>query len=315
MDNLCHHQDTSFVSVSPVSPTVSVVTPFFNRREWLERCVETLENQSFRDFEAIVVDDGSTDGLADAIAGVHASFPLRYVRLERNSGGATARNVGIVAARGRYLALLDSDDSWREDKLSKQLAQFESAPDSDQLVGLSRQCVSDGKRSFVTPRRLITRGDRVGPYLFQCMGVIQSSMMFMTTELAKRVLFEDGQRGHEDWTFALRLEALGARFEMLPAPLTVYTDDPRSNRASLTSYKFDSPRIEWLERNRNLLGEHAYFAARAAFASRTRREDGVGSVRIILEGLTHGAVSPLRTAYYLGAWAFPTIRNLGVRLK
>jgi glycosyltransferase involved in cell wall biosynthesis len=300
---------------SSAPPLISVVTPFFNRRKWLECYVETLEKQSFRDFEAIIVDDGSTDGLQEAFDAVRASFPMRYIRCEQNSGGSTARNVGIEAARGRYLALLDSDDSWRADKLSQHVIQFGSATDRSQLVGLSRQCVKTGKRSFVTPKKLIMRRDRVGPYLFQRMGVIQSSMMFMTSDLAKRALFEPDQRGHEDWTFALRLEALGARFEMLPAPLTVYTDDRRSNRASLTSYNFDSPRIDWLERNRNLLGEHAYFAARAAFASRTRREDGVSSVRIILEGLTHGAVSPLRTAYYLGAWAFPSIRNLGVRLK
>jgi glycosyltransferase involved in cell wall biosynthesis len=292
-------------------PLISVVTPFFNRREWLEPYLETLERQTLRDFEAIIVDDASTDGLAEAVAGTRPNFPLRYIRLQRNSGGAAARNAGIDEAKGRYIALLDSDDSWRADKLSQHLAQFNAAPDSERLVGLSRQCVIGGG-TFVRPRRLISRNDRVGRYLFQFAGIIQSSSMFLMSDLARRARFAEGERGHEDWAFALRLEALGAHFDMLPDALTYYRDDERPARASPL---YTRERFDWLERYRELLGEQPYIAARAAFASRMRGDKTINSFAMIRDGLVSGAVPFWRSAYYFGTWTFPSIRRLGVRIN
>jgi glycosyltransferase involved in cell wall biosynthesis len=292
-------------------PLISVVTPFFNRREWLGPFVETLERQTLKDLEAIIVDDASTDGLAEVVANTRASFPLRYVRLPRNRGGATARNAGIDEARGRYIALLDSDDSWHADKLRQHVAQFEEAPDREMLVGLSRQCVIGGS-TFVRPRRLMTRNDRVGRYLFQLRGIIQSSSMFLMSDLARRARFAESERGHEDWTFALRLEALGARFDMLPDALTYYRDDERPAR---TSPLYTRERFDWLERHRELLGEQAYVAARAAFASRMRGDSSVNSLSMIMQGLRGGAVPFWRSAYFLCTWTFPSIRNLVVRIN
>jgi hypothetical protein len=152
---------------------------------------------------------------------------------------------------------------------------------------------------------------RVGEYLFRQGGVIQSSTMFLPTMLAQAARFEESERGREDWTFALRLETLGARFEMLADALTVYRDDSRSDRHGP---RYSKDRFEWLDRYRPLLGEAPYYAARAAFASYVH-DSSVDSIAMIASGFRHGGVPLWRTAYYLAAWSFPAIRRVSVQAR
>jgi len=86
----------------------SVVVPTYNRRERVLRAIASVRAQSFRDFEVVVVDDGSTDGTAEALA----SQPGLQVVRQSNRGAAAARNAGARRAGGEYLAFLDSDDTW-----------------------------------------------------------------------------------------------------------------------------------------------------------------------------------------------------------
>lgn len=299
------------VGSTPARPAISVVTPFHNRCGWLRRYLATLERQSFKNFEVIIVDDGSTDGLADAVYSKRTGFPLRFIRLTENRGAGAARNVGMSIARGRYIALLDSDDAWHPDKLARDLARFAGAHDRDRLVGLSRHVVV-GTRTFVRPRRLMRPTDRVGPYLFQLGGVIQTSTMVLTADLARAARFAEGEPGHDDWTFALRLEALGARFSMDPEALTCYRDDDRLDRRSPRETRIS---LEWLDRYRGPLGEDAYLAARAAFGSRMRGAGARSGLPMIMTALLHGAVPAWRSAYYVGAWAVPAVRGLGTAAR
>src|SRR5690606_8322380 len=89
-------------------PTFSVVIPLYNRRRTIAATVESVQRQSCQDFEVIIVDDGSTDDPFPVIQAIGESR-LRTIRRE-NGGGGAARNTGIDAARGRYVAFLDSDD-------------------------------------------------------------------------------------------------------------------------------------------------------------------------------------------------------------
>lgn len=292
---------------------VSVVSPFYNRREWLAGFLANLEQQTFRNFEVIVVDDGSSDNIADAVTSAMTSFPLRCIRLDTNKGAGCARNAGIDAARGRYIAFLDSDDLWHKDKLQLQVEQFEAAGDRESLVGLSRQTVLNDYSKYVRPGRLMNRRDRVGDYLFSSGGLIQSSSIFLTTALAKSARFDEVEPGHDDWTFALRLEAKGARFEMLPQPLVYYRDDPRPDRRSPHQFSVSHG---WLDRNRAALGEKPYFSALATFASRV--SFGVAAaapLKTIVNAYWNGAIPFSRAAYYLATSAFPGVRKLGVRAK
>lgn len=286
-------------------PSISVVSPFYNRQALLPDLITTLQDQTFSDFELIVVDDGSTDAIAAAVEQLNTAFPVRLIRLDRNRGAATARNVGIDAARGRYVALLDSDDAWHPEKLRLQFAQLESSANGAMLVSLTRQVVRS-RQSYISPSSSMGMGDEVGNYLFLKGGVIQSSMMMLRRELAARIRFDESSRGHDDWSFALRLQAAGAHFQMLDQPLTFYDDTAGRARRSPP---YSPKRLEWLQEHRRQLGEKAYWAAAAAVASHLRRQGDVDPVGIIRASHSQGAISVGRAAYYTLVWAFPALRH------
>jgi GT2 family glycosyltransferase len=106
---------------------VSVIIPTYNRAGLVQEAVASVLAQSFRDFEVLVVDDASTDGTIEALA-PYASR-LRLLRRASRGGVSAARNTGIKAARGQWLAFLDSDDLWLPEKLSCQMAYLAQHPD------------------------------------------------------------------------------------------------------------------------------------------------------------------------------------------
>jgi glycosyltransferase involved in cell wall biosynthesis len=101
-------------------PRVSIVLPIYNRAATLPRCVASVLAQTFSEFELIAVDDASTDN-STSIAEQFADPRIRLLRHEKNAGPSAARNTGIRAARGEFIALIDSDDEWLPDKLRQQI--------------------------------------------------------------------------------------------------------------------------------------------------------------------------------------------------
>jgi len=104
---------------------VSVITPFYNCVNYLRDTVEAIVSQTYTDWELILVDDCSSDG-SSALAVQLSNMDDRvfYLKLDKNSGPAIARNKGIDVANGRYISFCDSDDVWLPDKLDKQLEAF-----------------------------------------------------------------------------------------------------------------------------------------------------------------------------------------------
>jgi glycosyltransferase involved in cell wall biosynthesis len=102
---------------------VSIITPLYNSKDFLEDTINSVLRQSYRNFEMIIVDDSSNDGSC-AIAETYTKKDKRIIliRLKQNCGVARARNVAIEASNGRYIAFLDSDDLWLPEKLEKQIA-------------------------------------------------------------------------------------------------------------------------------------------------------------------------------------------------
>ncbi len=107
-------------------PLVSVIIPTYNSRAFLESAVQSVEAQFHRDYEIIVVDDGSTDDTPAWAVENHNRF--RYLRQE-NQGQAAARNRAAGEARGEFLAFLDADDMWLPEKLARQVEALQNAPD------------------------------------------------------------------------------------------------------------------------------------------------------------------------------------------
>lgn len=109
-------------------PEVSVVMPVYNGKEFLLEAIESIQAQTFKNWELIVVDDGSTDGTGELVSDVQKSdWRIRYHRFDDNYGRpARARTKGLELARGRFIAFLDADDLWLPQKLERQLAFMKS---------------------------------------------------------------------------------------------------------------------------------------------------------------------------------------------
>lgn len=105
-------------------PTVSVIIPTYDRADVLPKAIDSVLSQTHRDLELIVVDDGSTDDTAAVVEG-YEDDRVQYVAHETNRGANVARNTGIDAASGEYVAFLDSDDRWAPSKLERQLERLE----------------------------------------------------------------------------------------------------------------------------------------------------------------------------------------------
>jgi len=123
-------------------PKVSVVIPTYNRARFLCEAINSVLNQTFRDFEVIVVDDGSTDNTAELLS--RYSDSIHYVRQDHR-GRSHARNCGIQLARGEYIAFLDSDDIWLPDKLERQMTLFKEDPDFGLVHGAVEVIDEEGK--------------------------------------------------------------------------------------------------------------------------------------------------------------------------
>lgn len=106
----------------PESPEVSIITPTYNSARYIDSTIASVTQQTFADWELLLVDDGSTDTTIDLIGEWQERDPrVRLLRNERNLGPGPTRNRGVEYSRGRYVAYLDSDDIWLPDKLQTQL--------------------------------------------------------------------------------------------------------------------------------------------------------------------------------------------------
>jgi glycosyltransferase involved in cell wall biosynthesis len=142
-----------------VTPEISVILPVHNRADVLPRAIQSVLDQQLREFELIVVDDGSTDG-STAVAEGFRDERIHLIRLDRNRGGNLARNVGIGAARAPLIAFLDSDDRYLPNKLAWVTAEFERRPGLDLLVDSFIKVQPPGARKAEVVRRNPVNTDR-----------------------------------------------------------------------------------------------------------------------------------------------------------
>lgn len=99
---------------------VSIITPTYNCAKFIGATIESVLNQTYQNFEMIIVDDASKDNTEEVVKSFKDKR-IKYIRLSKNSGPAVARNRAMEEARGKYMAFLDSDDLWKREKLEKQI--------------------------------------------------------------------------------------------------------------------------------------------------------------------------------------------------
>jgi glycosyltransferase involved in cell wall biosynthesis len=229
-------------------PAVSVVIPAYNAAWCVAKAVESVLVQQGCDFELVVVDDGSTDDTAAVLA--HYGDAVRVVR-QRNQGLSAARNAGLRAARGEFVAFLDADDWWLPGKLAPQLALLRARPEVGFCSCAARVEDPDGRLLNLWPA---PRWE--GPFLVHLFGSAADVAGSGSAVVARRALFgrvggfDESLRSLEDIDMWMRLAAV-TDYACLDEPLVVILKRPGSMSRNLEVMRDAALRV--MAKNRALL--------------------------------------------------------------
>lgn len=190
-----------------MTPKISVVLPVHNRADVLPRAIGSVLQQDLREFELIIIDDGSSDDSA-GVAQAFRDERIHLIRLDRNRGGNVARNVGIGAARAPLIAFLDSDDRYLANKLAWVTAEFERRPKLDLLVDSFIKIQPPGARNAEVVRRnpVITDRERFRTALFTRRLWKATPAITVRREVALEAgAFDETLRRLQDFDFLIRV--------------------------------------------------------------------------------------------------------------
>lgn len=216
-----------------LDPGVSVIIPAYNRKNYLKYAVNSVLNQTYTDFELIIVDDGSTDGTGDMVRSYN-DLRIKYI-YQNNQGNHSARNTGIKNAKGKYIALLDSDDMWHAEKLEKQVNILEKHSDIG-LVYCGTLLVDENNNLF-GKKPLIRHSGYVLDKLLMNNFLYNGSNPLIRQECIKKAgLFDEHLKRMLDWDFYLRI-ALYFKFHAIKEYLVLYRVHDESLSAGYKSYE------------------------------------------------------------------------------
>ncbi len=217
-------------------PTVSVIIPAYNQGHYLGKAIQSVLNQTFADFEIIVVDDGSTDDTRQVAAGF-LDPRVRYV-YQDNAGLSAARNTGIRHAKGAFLSFLDSDDLFLPEKLALLLAKFDAEPELGFVAG---QAIlideNDHRIGEIFDKRL----PKDSTQLLLGNPLHVGSVMVRREWQTRVGFFDETLRSYEDWDMWLRLAKAGCRMGWVDRPVSLYrfhTNQMTRNGQQMTTATF-----------------------------------------------------------------------------
>jgi glycosyltransferase involved in cell wall biosynthesis len=212
-------------------PLVSIVVPAYQAEPYLDEALESALGQDYREFEIILVDDGSTDRTGE-IAAAHGVTVLR----QENGGPAVARNAGLAVAKGELIAVLDSDDIWPRDRLSLQVAHLREHPSDGMVMGLTDPFVTPGQPRPPHHPYLAQPGPYAG----------HPSTMLVRREIFEQIgTFDESMRLSEDLDWLARATDAGVKIGRLECTLLHYrihanntSRNPKANqRATLRALR------------------------------------------------------------------------------
>lgn len=222
--------------------------PIFNAAQTLGRAVGSVCRQNLQDWELLLIDDGSEDGSDLRAAELAHSDPrIRVIRLVHNKGAAVARNAGIAAAKGRYIAFLDADDTWMPEKLERQVALMQARQAVLSYTGFERDL--NGTRRKVDVPPTVTRAQ-----------LLKGNVIACSTAIYDRAYYGDIQmpllRRRQDFATWLMLLESTPLAHGVTQPLAVHYTHPDS----LSAPRLASQRATW-EMYRDHLGLSAVHSA------------------------------------------------------
>ena len=252
--------------MSASKPLVSVVVPTYDRPERLRRAVESVREQTYGNVELIVVDDCSSTPAEQVLSNFDIEgLGVRHIRHAENRGANAARNNGIRAAGGEFVAFLDDDDEWAPTKIERQVRAFENGdPDVGVVYTGLRAVLQDQTRTSIsTTSGNITKEILVGESL-----ATFSAVMVRAPVVEAAGLPDERFPSWQDREWYLRLSRY-CRFEALPEPLTIRHKARRDGIAEDFKAKRDVSYPLFLSKHRSLAAEHGWLLERRFVASRS----------------------------------------------
>jgi glycosyltransferase involved in cell wall biosynthesis len=202
-------------------PTVSVIIPTHNRAQFIQRAIASVLEQSPAVLEVIVVDDGSKDETESIVTNcARKDARIRFLRHDRQKGAQAARNTGLRAAQGEWIAFLDSDDQWLPDSLTSRLR---AAKERALQVVHSECYVHNAGSASPEPYGVPPMQGRIYSEILRTLGVgpLYPSLMFTREALAKIGFLDESIVSYQEWDTAIRL-AKYYEFAFVAEPTFLY---------------------------------------------------------------------------------------------
>jgi hypothetical protein len=197
---------------------VSIITPVYNCERFIEDAIISVQKQSYKNWEILIVDDASTDCSSDIVKSLmEKDSRIKYYKFEKNLGPAKARNEAIRKASGQYIAFLDSDDTWVPEKLEKQIYFMES----------KNSTMSFTSYSFYTENKIPLKKKAFAPAVITYKELIKynwigtSTLIYNAEVLGKH--FMPNIRNRQDWGLWLVLIKIAGYANFINEPLARYT--------------------------------------------------------------------------------------------
>ncbi|QLH76898.1 glycosyltransferase family 2 protein [Halosimplex rubrum] len=253
--------------MSKQTPLVSIVIPVYNREDTIVRCIDSALSQTYDNIEIIVVDDASTDRTVECIRSTY-SDDLYLIEHTRNRGGSAARNTGIDEASGEYIALLDSDDAWRPEKVEHQVKILSSRSDKYAGIYCGTEYVSQDPFTTLIKNLAISPSTDKSCTIEEILS-LQTTLGGASTILVRRSVvnkingFDEDFTRHQDLEFLIRCLKEGEMIYMhKPYVIKFETNYPSANSVSqakeLFFHKF-SDEISVQEQNGVPISEYHNF--------------------------------------------------------
>ncbi|MGC9526204.1 MAG: glycosyltransferase [Limnospira sp.] len=199
-------------------PKISVIIPVYNGEMTIRETIKSVLNQTFTDFELIVINDGSTDSTLDAIAQI--SDPRLQTFSYPNAGANVSRNRGLAKSSGQYISFIDADDLWTPDKLESQYQALQENPDAG-LAYSWTDCIDESSQFLRPDSRATFSGDVLAPMLLAYFLSNGSNPLIRRQVFLELGGFDETLTFAQDWEMYLRV-ARHYPFAVVPKPQVLY---------------------------------------------------------------------------------------------
>ena len=238
------------------NPLVSVIIPTYNREEQIAKAVTSVLNQTYPNFEIIIVDDASTDQTVSVAKSIKDPR-IDIVVLPTNTGGTLPRNIGMERSKGEYIALLDSDDLWECQKLEKQL-NFIKDVGKERFLCFTDLILFDRENEELKANTNLLLAQDIMDYIFIDDNCVQTSSFLFPNWLGNEVRFDTNVKKHQDWDFCLRLREAQTKFYHLQESLVRHNIENIAGK--ITDNNQYQQSIQWGEKVEIYLSKDAFLA-------------------------------------------------------